>query len=184
MPALRDEKYVAYHERRRWTGVQWSSSCPVTLESWGLGKLAPGSLQLSDPSRATSSLLLLLLAAAPARTEADRMVLVHKVGKTEPCTQLEQFKLSRFLLSHLFVGSHFYWSLANAFGRFQKYSSKKTKKKKFLRSWSPVSSAHTDHSLQVWVMSQLRSCVAASQLHSCPAGVQIRALRDCMAHLC
>ena len=95
---------------------------------WRVGgltvKLAPGSLQLSDPSPATSSqpappaaappAAAAAPAAAPARTDADRMGLAHKVGQTEACTPI---KFSRFLFSHLIAGSRFYWSLAGVFGR-------------------------------------------------------------------
>lgn len=72
------------------------------------GKLAPGSLQLNDPSPATSSL--------HGLTQIGWATALHKVGKTELCTQPERLKFSRFLLSHLFFG---YSSLMNTFGRFE-----------------------------------------------------------------
>lgn len=71
LPAVRSEKCASYHERRHWAEVQWSSSCPLTLESWGLGNTHPArcsSVTRLLPHPASTS-----AAAAPARTEADRM---------------------------------------------------------------------------------------------------------------
>lgn len=130
------------------------------LGTWGL---APGSLQLNDLSPATSSLLCCYCARADwGRSDG----LVCKVVQTESCTQLERFKFSRFLLSHLFVGSKKHWSLANAFDRFPKHISQKF----FFCSWSPLNSCQTDTPLSKWELCRscacVCGCVAAPQLSS------------------
>lgn len=85
-----------YLEKRHWAKVQWSSSCPVTLgDSCGMGKRVPGSLKLSCPSPASSSLLLHSSASCCCVRSGWRGSdgLQHKVGKTEQ----KWLKLSRFL---------------------------------------------------------------------------------------
>lgn len=81
----------------------------------------------SDPARCSSVTRLLPHPASSAAADWGRSDgLVHKVGKTEPYRQLERFKFSRFLLSHLFVGwSQLCSSLVNASGRSRKHVSRK-----------------------------------------------------------
>lgn len=153
-----------YLEKRHWAKVQWSSSCPVTLgDSCGMGKRVPGSLKLSCPSPASSSLVLHSSASCCCVRSDWRGSdgLQHKVGKTEQ----KWLKLSRFLSLPSFL-----WFVRKKVN-IQGFSCELLwKVERILCSVKTPSKANAP----VSTFTLLRGIPSAAQPHSCPHGRWVR----------